>query len=61
MAPRTEPPRDPSDMVGNSRTGLWTAVSIAVVLLIGFLIYVQYNPSPRFPSADTTTTQTKSP
>lgn len=59
MAIQTNPPRDPSDMVSNSHTGLYSAVAIAILALIGFLIYAQYNPAPTVPAADTTTTQPK--
>jgi hypothetical protein len=59
MAPRTEPPRDPSYMGSNSHTGLYSAIAIAVVLLIGFLIYAQYNWMPTIPVGDTTTSQPK--
>lgn len=42
-------------MVGNGHTGVYSAVAIAVVAVIGFLIYAQYNPAPTVPAADTTT------
>jgi hypothetical protein len=57
--PTNIPDRDPSNMVDNSNSGLYTALGVAALLVVGFIAYSNYEPTPKIPPADAPITQPK--